>query len=51
MEEMNSNAWSFLKPLMVGMQGASVAFFLFVGAVVWILEHHVNSEFCGSPSR
>ncbi|KAL2972542.1 hypothetical protein AAZX31_14G000200 [Glycine max] len=31
------------------MWGVTAFFFLFVGAVVWILEHRTNDEFRGSP--
>jgi glutamate receptor, ionotropic, plant len=47
----NSNEWAFLKPFTPGMWAIIGAFFLFVGAVVWILEHRFNPEFRGSPRR
>ncbi|KAJ8630328.1 hypothetical protein MRB53_023651 [Persea americana] len=47
----NSSAWAFLKPFSLEMWLVTGAFFLFVGAVVWILEHRKNSEFRGSPRR
>ncbi|VAH30830.1 unnamed protein product [Triticum turgidum subsp. durum] len=48
-KEKSSNAWAFLKPFTLGMWAVTGAFFLFVGAVVWILEHRFNPEFRGSP--
>ncbi|KAF6149289.1 hypothetical protein GIB67_026145 [Kingdonia uniflora] len=47
----NSSAWSFLKPFSVQMWCVTGAFFLLVGAAVWILEHRINPEFCGPPSQ
>ncbi|XP_062187010.1 glutamate receptor 3.4-like [Phragmites australis] len=47
----SSNEWAFLKPFTLGMWGVTGAFFLFVGAVVWILEHRFNPEFRGSPRK
>ncbi|KAH1211180.1 Glutamate receptor 3.2 [Glycine max] len=44
-----SNAWAFLRPFTPHMWGVTAFFFLFVGAVVWILEHRTNDEFRGSP--
>ncbi|KAJ0966127.1 hypothetical protein J5N97_027265 [Dioscorea zingiberensis] len=50
-KEMNSSPWAFLKPFTWQMWCVTGAFFLFVGAVVWILEHRSNDEFRGSPSQ
>ncbi|KAF6175777.1 hypothetical protein GIB67_035904 [Kingdonia uniflora] len=47
----NSSAWAFLKPFSVQMWCVTGAFFLLVGAVVWILEHRINPEFRGPPSQ
>ncbi|KAJ3674903.1 hypothetical protein LUZ60_005519 [Juncus effusus] len=47
----DSNAWAFLKPFTVQMWGVTGVFFLFVGAVVWILEHRTNVEFRGPPRK
>ncbi|XP_074283804.1 glutamate receptor 3.4-like [Silene latifolia] len=49
--KVQSSAWAFLKPFTVQMWCVTGAFFVFVGAVVWILEHRVNSEFRGQPSQ
>ncbi|XP_031278502.1 glutamate receptor 3.4-like isoform X2 [Pistacia vera] len=43
--------WAFLKPFTIKMWCVTGGFFLFVGAVVWILEHRFNQEFRGSPSH
>ncbi|KAK8475728.1 hypothetical protein V6N13_042329 [Hibiscus sabdariffa] len=46
-----SNPWAFLKPFTREMWFVTAGFFLFVGAVVWILEHRINHEFRGPPSQ
>ncbi|XP_042465579.1 glutamate receptor 3.4-like [Zingiber officinale] len=50
-KERSSSPWAFLKPFSVQMWCVTGAFFLFVGAVVWILEHRSNTEFRGSPRQ
>ncbi|XP_052178538.1 glutamate receptor 3.4-like [Diospyros lotus] len=50
-KESKSNAWAFLSPFTWEMWCVTGAFFLFVGAVVWILEHRMNHEFRGSPRQ
>ncbi|PPR82720.1 hypothetical protein GOBAR_AA37996 [Gossypium barbadense] len=50
-KEAKSNPWAFLKPFTAEMWFVTALFFLFVGAVVWILEHRINSEFRGPPRR
>uniref|UniRef100_A0A7N0U5J8 Glutamate receptor n=1 Tax=Kalanchoe fedtschenkoi TaxID=63787 RepID=A0A7N0U5J8_KALFE len=47
----NSSAWSFLTPFTPCMWGVTAAFFLLVGAVIWILEHRNNDEFRGPPKK
>lgn len=49
--ETNSGAWSFLVPFSPMMWFVTVAFFFFVGFVVWVLEHRINEEFRGSPRK
>ncbi|BFG14674.1 hypothetical protein CerSpe_009480 [Prunus speciosa] len=44
------NIWIFLKPLSWDLWLTSGAAFIFTGIVVWILEHHINTEF-GDGSR
>lgn len=46
-----SSPWAFLKPFSLPMWCVTGAFFLSVGAVVWILEHRLNPEFRGSPRQ
>ncbi|XVF03070.1 hypothetical protein REPUB_Repub04eG0228900 [Reevesia pubescens] len=46
-----SNPWAFLQPFTGEMWFVTAAFFLFVGAVVWILEHRINHEFRGPPRQ
>nr|XP_043623247.1 glutamate receptor 3.5-like isoform X2 [Erigeron canadensis] len=43
--------WAFLKPFTIEMWLVTFGFFLFVGSVVWILEHRLNHEFRGPPSQ
>ncbi|CAH9135761.1 unnamed protein product [Cuscuta epithymum] len=50
-KEDKSNQWAFLQPFTLQMWCVTGAFFLFVGAVVWILEHRSNQEFRGPPSQ
>ncbi|XP_044956995.1 glutamate receptor 3.5-like isoform X1 [Hordeum vulgare subsp. vulgare] len=47
----NSNAWAFFKPFTLEMWCVTGTLFIFVGVVVWILEHRTNEEFRGSPRR
>ncbi|EPS72720.1 glutamate receptor, partial [Genlisea aurea] len=46
--EEKSSPWSFLKPFTWQMWAVTGIFFIFVGTVVWILEHRTNVEFRGS---
>ncbi|XP_073142342.1 glutamate receptor 3.3-like isoform X2 [Henckelia pumila] len=47
----NTGAWAFLRPFSLQMWAVSAAFFLFIGIVVWILEHRTNDEFRGPPRQ
>ncbi|XP_028061275.1 glutamate receptor 3.1-like [Camellia sinensis] len=49
--ELNSSAWTFLRPFTPLMWGVTASFFLIVGSVVWILEHRINDEFRGPPKK
>ncbi|KAL9442814.1 hypothetical protein AB3S75_016222 [Citrus x aurantiifolia] len=44
------NAWVFLQPLTWDLWVTSGCFFIFIGFVVWVLEHRVNEDFRG-PAR
>ncbi|KAJ0968868.1 hypothetical protein J5N97_021745 [Dioscorea zingiberensis] len=46
-----SYAWAFLQPFTVEMWCTIGAFLIFVGAVVWLLEHRVNDDFRGPPKK
>ncbi|WMV39036.1 hypothetical protein MTR67_032421 [Solanum verrucosum] len=48
-KELKSSPWAFLRPFTLQMWCVTGVFFLFVGTVVWILEHRHNPEFRGSP--
>ncbi|XP_010098408.2 glutamate receptor 2.7 [Morus notabilis] len=45
------NAWVFLKPWTWELWVTTCCFFLFVGFVVWLLEHRINNDFRGPPSH
>ncbi|EOY29259.1 Glutamate receptor, putative [Theobroma cacao] len=45
------NAWVFLKPLTWDLWVTSGCFFVFIGFVVWILEHRINEDFRGPPAH
>ena len=45
------NAWVFLKPLSWDLWMTSGFFFVFIGFVVWVLEHRINDDFRGPPSH
>eukprot|EP01018_Ginkgo_biloba_P018042 Gb_41411 [translate_table: standard] len=47
----NSSAWAFLQPFTPQMWFTTGAFFLVIGAVVWILEHRTNPDFRGQPKQ
>ncbi|KAM3711227.1 hypothetical protein ACJW31_01G091900 [Castanea mollissima] len=46
-----NNAWVFLKPLTWDLWITSGIFFVFIGFVVWVLEHRINEDFRGPPSH
>ena len=50
-KKISSSAWSFSRPFTPFMWAVTAAFFLIVGAVVWILEHRINDEFRGPPRQ
>ncbi|KAF0902283.1 hypothetical protein E2562_015508 [Oryza meyeriana var. granulata] len=50
-KQASSSAWAFLKPFTLEMWCVTGTLFIFVGIVVWILEHRTNEEFRGSPRR
>ncbi|CAL2276593.1 unnamed protein product [Prunus armeniaca] len=43
------NTWVFLKPLTWDLWVTSGCFFIFIGFVVWVLEHRINEDFRGPP--
>jgi len=47
----SNNAWAFLQPFTPGMWCTTGAFFIIIGAVVWLLEHRTNPEFRGPPKQ
>lgn len=45
----NDNPWVFLKPWNKDLWITTGCFFVFIGFVMWLLEHRVNDDFRGSP--
>ncbi|XP_024522343.1 glutamate receptor 3.2-like [Selaginella moellendorffii] len=45
------HAWAFLQPFSTALWCTTLAFFLFTGAVVWVLEHDKNRDFGGRPKK
>ncbi|XP_040364021.1 glutamate receptor 2.8 isoform X2 [Rosa chinensis] len=45
------SAWAFLKPWRWDLWFTTACFFLFIGFVVWVLEHRINKHFRGPPSH
>ncbi|PQM35373.1 glutamate receptor 2.8-like [Prunus yedoensis var. nudiflora] len=43
--------WVFLKPLTWDLWLTTFCFFIFIGFVVWVLEHRINEDFRGPPSH
>ncbi|KAL7602666.1 hypothetical protein Lser_V15G24991 [Lactuca serriola] len=50
-KEAKPQPWAFLKPFTIEMWLVTGGFFLFVGCVVWTLEHRLNHEFRGPPRQ
>ncbi|KAL5570002.1 hypothetical protein UlMin_026577 [Ulmus minor] len=50
-DKRSKNAWVFLKPLTWDLWVTSGFFFIFIGFVVWVLEHRINEEFRGPISH
>ncbi|KAJ7958454.1 Glutamate receptor [Quillaja saponaria] len=44
-------AWVFLKPLTLDLWVTSACSFVFIGFVVWVLEHRINEDFRGPPAH
>ncbi|KAF3954700.1 hypothetical protein CMV_019985 [Castanea mollissima] len=51
MDNGTRNAWVFLKPLSRDLWITSGCFFVFIGFVVWVLEHRINDDFRGPPAH
>ncbi|XP_042029605.1 glutamate receptor 2.7-like [Salvia splendens] len=45
------SAWIFMKPLTTALWLTIGASFIFIGCVVWVLEHRVNEHFQGPPGK
>ncbi|CAH1447138.1 unnamed protein product [Lactuca virosa] len=45
------NMWIFLDPLSADLWITSGCFFLFLGFVIWFIEHRINEEFQGSAGQ
>lgn len=47
----SKNGWIFLQPWTWDLWLTTACFFLFIGFVVWVLEHRINEDFRGPPSH
>ncbi|GLT47957.1 hypothetical protein SLA2020_216090 [Shorea laevis] len=47
----NKNALVFLEPLTGDLWVMSTCFFVFIGFVIWVLEHRISEDFRGPPSH
>ncbi|KAK7351327.1 hypothetical protein VNO77_10694 [Canavalia gladiata] len=45
------NAWTFLKPLTLDLWVTTACLFVFIGFVVWVLEHKINNKFRGPAAH
>ncbi|KAJ0515043.1 putative periplasmic binding protein-like I [Helianthus annuus] len=45
------STWIFVRPIETTLWITTVAFFIYTGFVVWVLEHRVNKELRGSPHQ
>ncbi|XP_020397396.1 LOW QUALITY PROTEIN: glutamate receptor 2.8 [Zea mays] len=51
-DDTNKNTWVFLKPLTTDLWLGSIAFFIYTGIVIWLLERRINNaELTGSFFR
>ncbi|KAF8695342.1 hypothetical protein HU200_037572 [Digitaria exilis] len=51
-DDTDKNAWVFLKPLTTDLWFGSIAFFIYTGIVIWLLERRINNaELTGSFFR
>ncbi|XP_023742445.1 glutamate receptor 2.8 [Lactuca sativa] len=47
----SKNVWIFMRPLEMELWITIGGFFIYIGFVVWVLEHRVNKEFRGPPHQ
>ncbi|XP_044462895.1 glutamate receptor 2.8-like [Mangifera indica] len=50
-DDNNKSPWVFLKPLSWDLWVTTACFFLFIGFVIWVLEHRINEDFRGPPEH
>lgn len=50
-DSQSNYAWAFLRPFTPTMWLTTLAFFIFTGIVVWLLEHKKNRDFRGHPKK
>ena len=50
-DNVKKNMWIFLKPLSWDLWLVIGAVSIFIGLVTWVLEHHVNIKFRGTPDQ
>lgn len=46
-DDINKNAWIFVKPFTIDLWLGSLAFLLYTGFVIWVMEHRINCDFRG----
>nr|CAD1827875.1 unnamed protein product [Ananas comosus var. bracteatus] len=46
-DDINKNAWIFVKPFTIDLWLGSLAFLLYTGFVIWVMEHRINTDFRG----
>lgn len=50
-KKLDTGPWAFLEPFSPKLWSVTAAFFLFIGIVIWLLEHRINDEFRGPPKQ
>ncbi|XP_044463304.1 glutamate receptor 2.2-like [Mangifera indica] len=50
-DDKKKSPWVFVKPLSWDLWVTTACFFLFIGFVIWVLEHRINDDFRGPPEH
>ncbi|KAK4478598.1 hypothetical protein RD792_014086 [Penstemon davidsonii] len=51
LDDINHDKWFFLRPFERELWLTTIAFFIFTGLVIWILEHRLNNAYRGPPAQ